>query len=376
MFVDRLYLLNFRNYLRQEFVFDGKINIFEGANGEGKTNLLEAIYYLAVSRSFRTNNDLELINWKGTGFLLKGVLEKTINRYTVETIYQGTNKSSQVKVNGSIVKRGDFIFHFPVVVFSPDDLFLIKEGPSVRRRFLNLEGSRLKPAYYYTLKDYHRTLQQRNKLLKECRPGLFNNDLFEPWDSTLVALGSSIIQQRISFLRELEEKAKFFSQLLSDNSETLAFYYSSSVDFKGDLLTIEKYFREQLLKSRKDEINRGYTLTGPHLDDFMIMVNNQDARKYASQGQQRTAALALKMGEVELFFLSNGEVPVILLDDVFSELDPGRRNQLLQFLITRKGQSFITTAVPFDHYIFSKEDYKIFQIHKGKINGEGVRSNH
>ena len=376
MFLDHIYLTHFRNYSKQELYFDPGMNIFEGANAQGKTNLLEAIYYLAVSRSFRTNYEQELVHWGDNYFFLKGTFNEKQSFTTVEIGYQGNSKKFQIKVNGMAIKRSDFVYKFPIVVFSPDDLLLIKEGPSGRRRFLNLEGSRLKPFYYKKLKDYHRALQQRNKLLKETRFKTFSPELFEPWDNALVTLGSSIIKQRISLLQALEQQSQKFFQQLTGSHETLTLQYLSSVDIGKNPESVEAAFWDQLQSGRGEEKRRGYTVTGPHLDDFSIQVNHYDAKRFASQGQQRTAALALKMGEVELFYLSKRESPVILLDDVFSEFDLERRRQLLNFLLQREGQSFITTAVPFEQQSLKTEAVKIFSVHKGKISHEGDRSDY
>ncbi len=376
MFLDQIYLKQFRNYSQQELFFDAKINIFVGANAQGKTNLLEAIYYLAVSRSFKTNYEQELVNWDDNYFFLKGVFCKNQNKDLIEIGYQSTNKGFQIKLNGTAIKRSDFIYQFPIVVFSPDDLLLIKEGPSGRRRFLNLEGSRLKPYYYRKLKDYHRALQQRNKLLKENRYNTLSSELLEPWDKALVSLGSSIIKQRISLLQALEKQSQYFFERLTDDKEKLNFKYISSIDFENNPEKVETAFWDRINSSRGEEKQRGYTMAGPHLDDFSILVNNYDAKRFASQGQQRTAALALKMGEVELFSLSSRESPVILLDDVFSEFDLERRRQLLHFLLRREGQSFITTAIPFEQHDLEAGNFKIFSVHKGKINIEGVRPCH
>ncbi len=375
MFLRKLNLLHFRNYAQQELSFDARINIIRGNNGQGKTNLLEAIYYLAVSRSFRTNHDQELIHWDSSGFFLKGSFQKGEDFYTVESAYQGYGKKFKIKVNGAEVKRSDFIYQFPVVVFSPDDLLLIKEGPAGRRRFLNLEASRLKSSYYRKLKDYQKVLQQRNRLLKENSSSFCKRDLFEPWDRALVSLGSTIIRQRISLLKNLEEQAQLFFEQLAGFKEKLSLNYVSSVNLADSPENIEELFWDQLNRARGEELQRGYTLIGPHLDDFLILINNYEAKKYASQGQQRTAVLALKMGEVNLFFQARRESPIVLLDDVFSEFDQERRFQLLNFLRQREGQSFITTAVPFDTQGLKEGEFEIFSAHKGKINREGAWGN-
>ncbi|MBS3943635.1 MAG: DNA replication/repair protein RecF [Dethiobacter sp.] len=376
MFLTQLHLTNFRNYINQDVFFNNRINIFEGANGQGKTNLLEAIYYLAVSHSFRTIHDYELVYWNGSGFFLKGTLKKKNNIDTVQIGYQASTKNTKIKVNGSLMKRGDFIYQVPIVAFSPDDILIIKEGPAIRRRYINLEGSRLKPAYYHLLKDYHRVLQHRNRLLKENRFNSIDRSIFEPWDRALVLLGSKIIKQRIALLRALEKQAQDFFIQMTNHNEKLTLNYVSNIEFDKDSDGIEQAFSDHLKKGSTEEIRRGCTVFGPHLDDFTIMINDYDAKRYSSQGQQRTAALALRMAEVELFYLSSRERPIVLFDDVFSELDPKRREQLINFLLQREGQSFITTAVPIEDYDFQKEKVNIFFVDEGKVYDERARFGH
>lgn len=376
MYLKQILLRNFRNYRNQEICFHPGINVFQGMNAQGKSNLLEAIYYLAVSRSFRTNTEEEMVRWEDRFFYLKGTFYKDHEQSCVEIGYEQP-KRLQIKLDGVVTKRGDYLQRYPVVVFSPDDLLLIKEGPTGRRRFLNLEGSRLKPLYYTRLRDYHRTLQQRNRILKEKKNYASGHDLLEPWDRAIVEIGSKIIRQRISLLQALEEQARLFFRDLTASSENLSVKYVSSVDFKANEDQLEQIFNQQLKTARGLEFKRGYTVLGPHLDDFMILIDGYEAKRYASQGQQRTASLALKMGEVNLFCLSFREEPVVLLDDVFSEFDQERRKQLLTFLQNREGQSFITTALPLGEIIDGLGDgMQIFSVYKGKITVEGTGSNH
>jgi DNA replication and repair protein RecF len=374
--LDRLWINNFRNYDSQDFSFHPRFNFIEGLNGQGKTNLLEAIYYLAVSRSFRASQDNVLLNREKQYFFLKGHLIKEHSSNFIEMGCQPPQKL-KIKVNGTEIKRAIYIHQHPVVVFSPDDLLLIKEGPSGRRRFLDLEGSRLKPLYFRKLREYHRVLQHRNRLLRESRNRVLAAGLIEPWDQSLVTLGSELIRQRLSLLHELEKVAQPFYRQLASSAETLSLAYISTVAAMVDPADIDRVFSFRLKEQRGIERIRGYTMLGPHLDDFAVLIDGHDARQYGSQGQQRSAVLALKMGEVSLFQRSTQEIPVILLDDVFSEFDLERRNQLLNFLLEREGQSFLTAAAPVDK--FSREitgQSKIFLIHKGKITGERAGKGH
>ncbi len=370
MRLENIVLKHFRNYEFQEVIFNSKINVFSGANGQGKTNLLESIYYLAVARSFRTNQEQELVGWGANSFFIRGKFNSNKKPSSVEIGYI-ENQSHQIKIDGSIIKRSEYICLNPVVIFSPDDLLLIKEGPALRRRFLNMEGSRLKPLYYNKLRSYHRIVQQRNHLLKEARFNIYNPEIMEPWNHSLITIGSALIRMRLALLRKLEQQAQLFFEELTGLTETISLNYVCSFDFKNEN-ELEENFKEKLKADKQLEQKRGYTTVGPHRDDFLVRINGYEAKKYASQGQQRSAVLALKMGEVEMFHLSNGESPIVLLDDVFSEFDQTRRRQLLHFLLQREGQSFITSAAPLAQLLKGLDDKsKIFSVEKGKINIEG-----
>jgi DNA replication and repair protein RecF len=372
--LESISLTNFRNYDGQEILFHPRFNFFEGLNGQGKTNLLEAIYYLAVAHSFRTGQDHEIVNWNEEYFFLKGVFTQEKGRSLVEIGYQQP-PGLKIKVDGKAIRRSEYIHRHPVIIFSPDDLRLVKEGPSVRRRFMNLEGSRLKPRYYRQLKEYHRVLQQRNRLLKDMKNAAVNQALFEPWDHALVALGGDLIRQRLSLLQTLEKQACFFYRQLSASAGTLSLRYLATVEVGNDPALIERSFSDRLKKTRSVESKRGCTMIGPHLDDFALLVDGYDAKKFGSQGQQRAAALALKMGEVNLFRVSTKETPVVLLDDVFSEFDLERRKQLLQFILDGEGQSFITSSTPIEQLVRGLNGgKKIFFVHKGKITVDRIES--
>ncbi|NLA26658.1 MAG: DNA replication/repair protein RecF [Firmicutes bacterium] len=354
MYLESLILASFRNYTHQELLFNPGINVFFGMNAQGKTNLLEAIYFLSVSRSFRTSQESEIIQLGSDHFYLKGTYLTKSGTFRVETGWRKP-RQLQIKINGKIVRRNDYIYRHPVVIFAPDDLFLIKGGPSVRRRFLDMECSRIKPLYYGKLRDYYRALRQRNMLLKEKRAsGSFNFSTMKPWDELLVEKGSWIINERIKFLKELELLAQAHFVSLTAGKEKFSLHYRSTVDFEENPALIESSFREQLAGSRTAELSKGSTMVGPHLDDFSVFINGIDTRKFGSQGQQRSTVLALKMGEVDLFNSIGDERSILLLDDVFSELDEERCRRLLQFIINRGDQSFITTAMPLP---FFKKDY-------------------
>ncbi len=371
-FLDSLLIKGFRNYQHQQLDFNPRLNILVGENGQGKTNLLESIYYLSVTRSFRTNRDQELVKWEEPFFYLKGTFLKDDFKNDVQVSYS-YNHPLKVKINNEPVNRYDHLQQFPVVVFSPDDLMLIREGPSIRRRFLNLEASRLNPVYFKELRAYQRVLQQRNHLLK----GFYNrkrdqvNQLLEPWDQSLVSLGSNIIHTRLKIIKSLEKEAKLFFLSMTKASEIFTLQYDCSFDYKVDLKDTNETFMQVLESKREQELKKGATVVGPHLDDLKISINGYDTRKYSSQGQKRTAALALKMAEVSLFKMENNECPIILLDDVFSEFDDSRKMHLLEFLKGSTGQCFISSADGMEKLAKKlNRDSKIVTIRQGRVIDE------
>ena len=234
----------------------------------------------------------------------------------------------------------------------------------------------MKPLYYSQFKDYCRALQQRNRLLKEHRYGFCDPAILEPWDQVLIRCGSSIIRMRIAMLKALERHSLSFFNSLTGANESLSIIYQSSIDYQDCLDQIEEIYGIKLKKNLVLDQKRGYTSIGPHLDDFSVVIDGLDARKFASQGQQRTAVLAIKMGEVALFKLAGGADPIILLDDVFSEFDQQRQHHLFNFLSDRGGQSFITTAIKINYLETRlKKRFNIFTVVKGKID-EGTPPDH
>lgn len=342
-YLDNLLLRGFRNYLDQQLFFHPNLNLVVGENAQGKTNLLESIYYLSVTRSFRTTREQELANFEDRTFFLRGQFVVDDFKNKVQVSYR-LGDQLKVLVDDNPAYRFDHLQRFPVVVFSPDDLQIIKDGPSVRRRFLNLEGSRLSPLYFDDLKNYHRALLQRNALLKNIGASSSLSERLEPWDQSLASFGVNIIKTRIYLLEALEKEADLFFESMTGSVEKLNLTYKGTVIFNGDTSIMKDSFLRSLREKRSMDIKKGSTSVGPHLDDFKISINGFDTRHYSSQGEKRTAALALKMAEVSLFNTRNKECPIILLDDVFSEFDRSRKEHLLRFLKEKKGQCFISTA--------------------------------
>lgn len=342
-YLESLHLSNFRNYSKIKINFHPRLNIINGENGQGKTNLIEAVYFLSVTRSFRTNRDQELAGFPEQHFYIKGQFVKNDFINILQISYN--DKQLKVIVDNDRKNRFDHLQQFPVVAFSPDDLLIIREGPATRRRYINLEASRLSQRYFLELRAYHRVLLQRGRLLKENRNRREIEKLLEPWDDALITHGSVLIRLRRDLIRQLAmEAAPFFSRMTAEQEE-LSLDYICSVPGEENSVDLELQFREALLKKRELELRRQTNSVGPHLDDICIMINGRDSRKYSSQGQKRTAALALKMAEVRILKQKNGNWPILLLDDVFSEFDCQRKEQLLVFLTGIESQCFLTAAV-------------------------------
>ncbi len=368
-YLESLLLKNFRNYRHEQVNFHPRLNVISGKNGHGKTNLLEAVYFLSVTRSFRANRDHELAGFPEDRFLIKGQFARDGLKNLLQINY--SEKQLKVILDNDQRSRFDHLQQFPVVVFSPDDLLLIREGPAIRRRYINLESSRLNQAYFLEMRAYHRVLMQRNKLLKEKRSRREIEKLIEPWDDVLVAHGSALIRFRKELVQKLgKEAAPFFSEMTGAQEE-MFLDYRCSFACEENSQDLELQFREALLKAREPELRKQATIIGPHLDDICICINGSDSRKYSSQGQKRTAALALRMAEINIFFNKNGSWPILLLDDVFSEFDSHRKEQLLGFLSGINSQCFLTSAAPLEQLPSGLADScKKFIIQRGMIGIE------
>ncbi len=345
MYIEKLLLKNYRNINKTYLDLNKNLNIFIGNNGQGKTNLLEAVYLIATTESHRTNRDSELIQWDKENALVQLKLIK--NNYDLTISYKIEGRDKKIKINKNpLEKISDLVGNLNVILFSPEDLKIVKGSPSNRRKFLNLEISQVNPYYYHILKEYNHILKQRNNLLKK----MYNKNnrdlkLLEVWDDKLADKGSKIIYKRFQVLNKLKILARLAQRKLTAGSENLNIKYDSSlkVNKKNEKEEIKNIFLNSLQKKREKEFERGYTLSGPHRDDLILKINEINVRKYGSQGQQRTVALALKLAELEFMKSESGEYPVLLLDDVFSELDKNRRNTLLS-IINERIQTLITTT--------------------------------
>lgn len=335
MWVSQLQLTNFRNYARLQLRPDAGLCVLTGDNAAGKTNVLEAVFLCALGRSHRTSRDAELIREsEQAGAVALTLHTRGGTRNISCKLMAGERK--RVLIDGTALSRsGELLGCLNVVMFAPEDLMLVKGGPGERRRFLDMEISQLRPAYYYTLQQYNVALKQRNALLK----AEAETALLEPWDEQLSRLGAAITAERAQFLSELGGIASRLHVQLSGGRETLLLAYQPNLpDVEPDRLAAA--MRERLFDALERDRFRGSTSVGPHRDDVAIALDGSDVRVYGSQGQQRTVVLSLKLSELQIMRQLRGESPVLLLDDVFSELDRRRQRMLLDAV--QGCQTFLT----------------------------------
>jgi DNA replication and repair protein RecF len=342
--INELKLTNYRNYLSEKISFENNVNVILGENAQGKTNIMESIYVLGLAKSHRTTRDKELIYWDKEYAKIEGSVQKKSGLLTLEIII--STKGKKVKLN-RLEKRklSEYIGALNIVMFAPEDLNLVKGSPQVRRRFIDMEIGQINPVYLYHLALYQKILQQRNHLLKDLQRKKSDNGLLDILTEQLIGNSAKVILKRFEFVSMLEKYAKPIHRDISRNSEDLRIEYKPSIEVSetAKLSKIEEVLLENFSKIKAKEIERGITLIGPHRDDLLFFVNDRDVQTYGSQGQQRTTALSIKMAELELIYEKIGEYPILLLDDVLSELDDYRQSHLLN-TIQGKVQTFVTTT--------------------------------
>ena len=345
MYLTKIKLQNFRNYDKEELELSPSINVLIGENAQGKTNLIESIYFLAMSRSHRSSRDREMIGWEEEFAKIEGQLEKKSHNLPLEIILSKNGKIG--KVNHLEQKKlSDYIGQLNVIMFAPEDLSLVKGSPSIRRRFIDMELGQMNKIYLHHLVQYQQILKQRNKFLKEARRRKkFDKMYLDILTEQLAAEGSEVLFSRFQFIEKLNQWAKEVQSNISNNEESLVIEYKTLNELNNKL-TVEEIF-EILKRNYKSvenqDIDQGTTTLGPHRDDLVFFVNERNVQTYGSQGQQRTTALSLKLAEIELMREITGEYPILLLDDVLSELDNSRQTHLLES-IQNKVQTFITTT--------------------------------
>ncbi|OEH91992.1 DNA replication/repair protein RecF [Bacillus solimangrovi] len=369
MYIKELTLKNYRNYESCHVEFSNKVNVILGENAQGKTNLMEAIYVLAIAKSHRTSKDKELIFWDKEYAKIDGRAEKRNSSVSLQLVI--SNKGKKAKVNSLEQKKlSSYIGTINIVMFAPEDLNLVKGSPQTRRRFIDMEIGQVMPVYMHHLSLYQKILHQRNHLLKQLqRRERFDKEILSVMTEQFVQQCAEISKRRFQFLKLLQKWAEPIHHGISRGLEKLEIKYKPSVDVSQemDLSKMIEVYEEKFDKIKDKEIERGVTLAGPHRDDMAFFVNGRDVQVYGSQGQQRTTALSLKLAEIELIKQESGEYPILLLDDVLSELDDFRQSHLLN-TIQGKVQTFVsTTSVDgIDHQTLKEAD--TFEVVNGQIS--------
>ena len=361
MWLKNLSIKQFRNYRNTEIDFNPKLNVFVGRNAQGKTNLLESIYFLALTRSHRTKTDKNLIQFEEEQLQVFGTLQKQTTAVPLEIDL--TPKGRITKVNHLKQARlSDYIGYMNVVLFAPEDLQLVKGAPAIRRKFIDMELGQIKPIYLSDLSSYNHVLKQRNTYLKSTQN--IDETFLSVLDDQLVEYGCRVMIHRSDFIQKMELFAKRKHFDISDQSEELSILYQPSVNFI-DKEHLADSFYTTLQKSKSRDLFKKNTGVGPHRDDMIFLINGIDA-SFGSQGQHRSLVLSVKLAEIELMESITNESPILLLDDVMSELDNTRQLKLLE-TISHNIQTFITTT-SLEHLQHLPENLNIFKVQDGKVS--------
>ena len=357
MVIESIKLENFRNYETLELTLDPGTNIFYGENAQGKTNILESVYLCGTTKSHKGSKDREMIRFDQEEAHIRMKLDRDGSSYSID-MHLKKNRPKGIAINGvPIRKAGELLGLGNFVFFSPEDLNIIKSGPGERRRFMDLELCQLSKVYLFQLSNYNKILNQRNKLLKEItfRPEYL--DTLDVWDRQLVQYGERVIREREKFVGRLNEIIGEIHQRLSGGRETLVIHYEKNVE--------PEEFEARLTANRDRDLKLRTTQAGPHRDDLCFDIGGMDIRKFGSQGQQRTAALSLKLSEIELVKQEIKDTPVLLLDDVLSELDSSRQKYLLDGI--HDIQTLIT-CTGLDEFVENRfEINKVFRVSGGVV---------
>lgn len=358
MYIKELSLKDFRSYEELNIALDHGINIFHGDNAQGKTNILEAIYLCATARSHRTHREKEIIKW---GTECAHVKLKIKKKYVEDTIdFHLSQKSKSALINKMpIGKLGELFGALNVVMFSPEDLQLIKNSPKERRRFLDIELCQIDKLYYYALRQYHKVLKQRNLMLKQYSKQK-EYSMLDIWDMQLEEYAKTVIEKRITFIAELNEIASSIHRDISGKKENLQIVYMPSIESEN--------FSEKMLKYREKDILYQTTSIGPHRDDLKFLINDTDVKTYGSQGQQRTVVLSMKLAELKIMKKYIGESPILLLDDVLSELDEKRQTDLFKY--TESIQTLITCTGVEQSVWNTQKIGKLYNVTKGQVTAD------
>lgn len=352
MFIKNLHLKNFRNYGEEHFEFSPSMNVLSGRNAQGKTNCAEAVFYLCTGASPRTRREKQLIKNGEESAFISCECEGRYGKVEISATIRESGR--EVRVNGNkITRNADILGNMFAVFFSPQELRLIQDGPDERRKFLNVSISQLSRAYFVALSRYNKILEQRNNLLKS-RDVEMVYDTLPVWDAQLCKYASIVAKSRADYIAKLAPLAQEAHDYLTDGKEELSL--TPEKKYKGDESELEKKMFDELSYNYERDIRLGFTASGPHRDDLDIKINGIDAKSYASQGQTRTAALSIKLAEVHLFKDNCGEPPVLILDDVMSELDLPRRKKLVDRC---EGLQTIITCTHAERVLYGKTTKKI-----------------
>ena len=365
MIVKQIELHNFRNYESLNLSLSDQVNIFYGDNAQGKTNILESIYVCSTTKSHKGSKDRDIIKLGEEEGHIRMHLEKKGVPHRID-MHLKKNKTKGVAIDGIPIKKSTELFGLMnVVFFSPEDLSMIKNGPGERRRFMDLELCQLNKLYLYYLSNYNKILNQRNNLLKQISFNSSLHDTLDIWDQQLCEYGTKIIEGRAQFLFEMNELVGEIHSTLSGGKERLSIGYDKNVSAKD--------LAEKLKKSREQDIYRKATGCGPHRDDISFFIGEENLKLFGSQGQQRTAALSLKLAEIELVRKKIGENPVLLLDDVLSELDRKRQHYLLNSM---EGIQTMITCTGLEEFVGDRKRFNhIFHVENGTVSEQEENGN-
>lgn len=368
MIVNSLKIKNYRNFSSAELELNDSLNIFIGDNGQGKTNLMEAVYLASIGRTFRLNSENELIKFHENKSLVEVSMLK--NNYNTKIELQlERNKKKFVLINGvKLDKTSEMIGILNNVIFTPDDMKIIKGSPVERRKFVNIDISQIKPKYKYLLNKYKRICTERNIILKNYCTNPGNKDIINIWNDYLVNIGTEIILYRQDYINNLKKYATNIYADISGNKEKFDLsYLCNAVNLDNvDKDDVKKHYYDKIHSNFNNEIQNKVTMYGPHKDDILIKINDKECKYFGSQGQQRSAILAIKLAEIEIIKEEIGEYPVLLLDDVLSELDNKRKGFLINYI--QGIQTFITTTDDHDLNVMTQNyNKKKFHVSEGKI---------
>ncbi len=373
MRIEHLKLTNFRNYSSLDLDFDNNVNIIIGDNGKGKTNVLESIYVLSLTKSNRFGVEENLIKFDEEIAKVEGLIKKDdlIKKQEVQI----TRRKKQIFINNKEMHRmRDYISNFCVISFTPEDLEIVKGSPNTRRNMINIDISQLQNSYISYLNEYNQIIKIRNEYLKKMNLD-GNSDIryLDVVNQGMIEKGIKIYEYRYNYFKKINEiLPKVFKKL--SNIDNLQIKYETNVDLDDfDLEKIKKSYENKIKKNFKVELMQGVTLVGPHRDDFSFYLLDKDMKNFASQGQQRLAIIALKISEIYLFKEEKGEYPVLLLDDIFSEIDSRKRNKIISFLL-KDIQSIITTTDINDIDDKLIEKARIFKVNNGKVAERGKKN--